>query len=309
MDKELLYRFFSGEASESERIQIRNWADSSPDNMKELLRERNLYTAILLVGKKESFASKARKIWLNRAFFIQAYRYAAVFVGAILLSWIFVNNQKVTYPMQQVTVPMGQYMNMTLADGSTVHLNSGTTIKYPTQFTDDCREVEVDGEAFFQVTHKDNDAPFIVRTFKGSVEVLGTTFNVEAYKNKDTFVTSLLEDYVKVNTGNEQLVLQPNEKASVIHGKLIKSKIEENSYYRWTDGIISFNNITFGALMKEFEKIYGIKIVIRNSDVKNNYCLGKFRRIDGLEYALKVLQVDVPFTYERDFENHIIYIN
>ena len=58
MDKESLYRFFNGTASEAERIQIRNWADASPENMKELLRERKLYTAIVLVGKKESFINQ-----------------------------------------------------------------------------------------------------------------------------------------------------------------------------------------------------------------------------------------------------------
>ncbi|WP_455585023.1 FecR family protein [Bacteroides sp.] len=309
MDKELLYRFFSGTASEAERIQIRNWADASPENMKELLRERNLHTAIILVGKKESFMSKVRQTWYKRTVVIHACRYAAIFVSAVLLSWFIVNLKDDSFPMQQITVPLGQYMNMTLADGSSVYLNSGTTLKYPTKFTDKCRVVEIDGEAFFQIVHTKNNAPFIVRTFKGTVEVLGTKFNVEAYKNKNIFMTSLLEGSVKVETDTEQLILQSNERATVIHDKLIKSKIEDNSYYRWTDGIISFNNITFGSLMTEFEKIYGVKIIIHNSAIENSLCLGKFRRIDGLEYALKVLQVDMPFTYKRDFEKQIIYIN
>ena len=307
MDKESLYRFFNGTASEAERIQIRNWADASPENMKELLRERKLYTAIVLVGKKESFINQ--KTRYKKIKITQFYRYAAVFIGAILLSWFIANLKDETLPIQQITVPLGQYMSMTLADGSNVYLNSGTTLKYPTKFTDDYRTVEIDGEAFFQITHKKNDAPFIVRTFKGTVEVLGTKFNVEAYKNRNKFITSLLEVTVKVSANNQQIILKPNERATLSDGKLIRSKIEDDSYYSWTSGIINFNNITFEALMKEFEKVYGIEIVINNSAIKNNLCLGKFRRIDGLEYALKVLQVDIPFTYQRDFEKHIIYIN
>jgi len=132
---------------------------------------------------------------------------------------------------------------------------------------------------------------------------------VEAYKNRNKFITSLLEGTVKVSANNQQIILKPNERATLSDGKLIRSKIEDDSYYSWTSGIINFNNITFEALMKEFEKVYGIEIVINNSAIKNNLCLGKFRRIDGLEYALKVLQVDIPFTYQRDFEKHIIYIN
>lgn len=307
MDKELLYRFFNGTASEAERIRIRNWAEASPKNMKELLWERKLYTAIVLVGKKESFINQRSKY--KKIKFIQFYRYAAVFIGAMLLSWFIANLKDETLPIQQINVPLGQYMNMTLADGTNVHLNSGTTLKYPTKFTDDYRTVEIDGEAFFQVTHKKNDAPFIVRTFKGTVEVLGTKFNVEAYRDKNRFVTSLLEGIVKVSANNQQMTLKPNERATLFGDKLIRSKIEDSSYYSWTSGIINFNNITFEALMQEFEKIYGIEIVINNTAIKNSLCLGKFRRIDGLEYALKVLQVDIPFTYQRDFEKHIIYIN
>ena len=78
MDKESLYRFFNGTASEAERIQIRNWADASPENMKELLRERKLYTAIVLVGKKESFINQ--KTRYKKIKITQFYRYAAVFI-------------------------------------------------------------------------------------------------------------------------------------------------------------------------------------------------------------------------------------
>ena len=143
MDKESLYRFFNGTASEAERIQIRNWADASPENMKELLRERKLYTAIVLVGKKESFINQ--KTRYKKIKITQFYRYAAVFIGAILLSWFIANLKDETLPIQQITVPLGQYMSMTLADGSNVYLNSGTTLKYPTKFTDDYRTVEIDG--------------------------------------------------------------------------------------------------------------------------------------------------------------------
>ena len=139
MDKESLYRFFNGTASEAERIQIRNWADASPENMKELLRERKLYTAIVLVGKKESFINQ--KTRYKKIKITQFYRYAAVFIGAILLSWFIANLKDETLPIQQITVPLGQYMSMTLADGSNVYLNSGTTLKYPTKFTDDYRTV------------------------------------------------------------------------------------------------------------------------------------------------------------------------
>ena len=90
--------------------------------------------------------------------------------------------------------------------------------------------------------------------------------------------------------------------------KQLKDRTEElsSSQNKLT---IEFNNIRFEDLMGEFEKIYGVRIVINNADLKDNLCLGKFRRIDGLDYALQVLQVDIPFEFQHDFETKTFYIN
>ena len=310
MDKELLYRFFNGTASESERIGIREWAEAAPENMRELLNERKLYTAIILTGKRESFESHKKISWYKRSGFIHIGRYAAVFICAVLLTW-FVSNRmdRTLSAVLQIDVPLGQYMNLTLADGSTVYLNSGTTFRYPKAFTMEVRQVEIDGEGFFQVTHQKKDIPFVVKTSKGDVRVLGTKFNVEAYTEKDRFVTSLFEGKVEVVTETGSLVLDPNEKATLVDGTLKKESLLDQGSYSWTSGIIDFNNIRFGYLMSEFEKIYGVRIIIENPELEDNFCLGKFRRIDGLDYALRVLQVDIPFEFRQDFETQTFYIN
>ncbi len=309
MDRELLYRFFNGTASEVERISIRQWAEAAPENMQELLRERKLYTAIILTGQREAFAPSKSPVWYRRSYFIQWSRYAAIFLCAVLLTWFISNRMDRASSMMQIEIPLGQYMNLTLADGTNVYLNSGTVFKYPTAFVGKVREVEIDGEGFFSVTHQEKDIPFIVKTTKGNVRVLGTKFNVEAYKAKNQFETSLIEGKVEVSAGNERVVLNPNEKALLVGGKLEKAPLHDHSCYSWTGGIIEFNNICFEDLMHEFEKIYGVRIVINNSGLKDNRCLGKFRRIDGLDYALQVLQVDIPFEYEHDFESKTFYIN
>lgn len=148
-----------------------------------------------------------------------------------------------------------------------------------------------------------------MKTSKGDVRVLGTKFNVEAYAEKGGFVTSLIEGKVEVVTETGSLVLAPNEKATLVDGKLKKESLLDRGSYSWTSGIIDFNNIRFGDLMSEFEKIYGVRIVIEDPELEDNFCLGKFRRIDGLDYALRVLQVDIPFEYEQDFETQTFYIN
>ena len=336
MDRELLYRFFNGTASELERISIRKWAEAAPENMQELLKERKLYTAIILTGEREAFTSSKAPVGYKRSYFVRWGQYAAVFLCAVLLTWFVSNRMDRASSIMQIEVPLGQYMNLTLADGTNVYLNSGTVFKYPTAFTGKERKVEIDGEGFFKVTHQENDVPFIVKTSKGNVRVLGTKFNVEAYKEKDQFETSLIEGKVEVIAGDERVILNPNEKVLLVNGKLekeslydsscysflnpnekvllVNGKLEkeslyDSSCYSWTSGIIEFNNIRFEDLMGEFEKIYGVRIVINNADLKDNLCLGKFRRIDGLDYALQVLQVDIPFEFQHDFETKTFYIN
>ncbi len=309
MDRELLYRFFNGTASELERISIRKWAEAAPENMQELLKERKLYTAIILTGEREAFTSSKAPVGYKRSYFVRWGQYAAVFLCAVLLTWFVSNRMDRASSIMQIEVPLGQYMNLTLADGTNVYLNSGTVFKYPTAFTGKERKVEIDGEGFFKVTHQENDVPFIVKTSKGNVRVLGTKFNVEAYKEKDQFETSLIEGKVEVIVGDERVILNPNEKALLVNGKLEKESLYDSSCYSWTSGIIEFNNIRFEDLMGEFEKIYGVRIVINNADLKDNLCLGKFRRIDGLDYALQVLQVDIPFEFQHDFETKTFYIN
>lgn len=309
MDRELLYRFFNGTASELERISIRKWAEAAPENMQELLKERKLYTAIILTGEREAFTSSKAPVGYKRSYFVRWGQYAAVFLCAVLLTWFVSNRMDRASSIMQIEVPLGQYMNLTLADGTNVYLNSGTVFKYPTAFTGKERKVEIDGEGFFKVTHQENDVPFIVKTSKGNVRVLGTKFNVEAYKEKDQFETSLIEGKVEVIAGDERVILNPNEKVLLVNGKLEKESLYDSSCYSWTSGIIEFNNIRFEDLMGEFEKIYGVRIVINNADLKDNLCLGKFRRIDGLDYALQVLQVDIPFEFQHDFETKTFYIN
>ena len=309
MDRELLYRFFNGTASELERISIRKWAEAAPENMQELLKERKLYTAIILTGEREAFTSSKAPVGYKRSYFVRWGQYAAVFLCAVLLTWFVSNRMDRASSIMQIEVPLGQYMNLTLADGTNVYLNSGTVFKYPTAFTGKERKLEIDGEGFFKVTHQENDVPFIVKTSKGNVRVLGTKFNVEAYKEKDQFETSLIEGKVEVIVGDERVILNPNEKVLLVNGKLEKESLYDSSCYSWTSGIIEFNNIRFEDLMGEFEKIYGVRIVINNADLKDNLCLGKFRRIDGLDYALQVLQVDIPFEFQHDFETKTFYIN
>lgn len=212
--------------------------------------------------------------------------------------------------LQTIAVPAGQRINITLPDGTNVWLNARTTIQYPVTFNSSERLVKLDGEAYFDVA-RDETKPFIVQTNKFNVEVLGTKFDVESYSETQQFETALMEGSVKISSltnSNENIMLTPNNKAYLHEGKLRVMPVYDYNPYRWREGLICFKNESFASIMNEFEKYYGININITNQQVQKYLYTGKFRQTDGVDYALRVLQKDIGFTYERDDDKHIIYI-
>lgn len=307
MDKDTLYKYFSHLATDEERRQVRAWVESSPENMQKYMSERAFYDSVTLLAEPE--APAVRRFSLKRVMTVTS-KIAAVAVVTLLLSYVVR-----TYlfppqiPMQELYVPVGKQVNLTLADGTNVWLNSGTRLKYPAIFSGKERRVEIDGEGYFKV-QKDADCPFRVQTDGGVVEVLGTTFNVEAYSSEHNFRTSLLEGSVKITDNrNGEYLLSPDQMAEMqADGSMKISAISDYDAFRWTEGIISLKNDSFESIMKKFEKYYDVTIKIERDNFSGVSYSGKFYHSDGLQYALKVLQRDIDFTYVSEQENHIIYI-
>lgn len=286
-----------------------DWAEASPENYQTFLRERRLWNATLLsysLGQTQT-ATRSR-FSFN---FWQATSIAATIALLISLSWNFLRSDSVdTDERQRVFVPVGQRVQLDLADGTKVWLNSNTTFTYPASFGADTREVELNGEGYFEVA-KDAEKPFIVQTKDYAIRVLGTTFNVYAYANgMDRFETSLLEGAVTVSSltePEESIRLRPNERVVVSEGKLLQLPIADEEHFRWIDGLLCLDDVPFAELVKRLSAYYDTPITIENQQVLGYRCTGKFRQIDGLDHALRVLQKDVRFTYERnDTDNHII---
>lgn len=307
MDKDTLYKYFSHHATDDERREVKAWVESSPENFQEYMSERAFYDSVTLLTEPETPA--VRRFSLKRVMTVTS-KIAAVAVVTLLLSYVVR-----TYlfppqiPMQELYVPVGKQVNLTLADGTNVWLNSGTRLKYPAIFSGKERRVTIDGEGYFKV-QKDAECPFRVQTDGGVVEVLGTTFNVEAYSSEHNFRTSLLEGSVKITDNrNCEYLLLPDQVAEMqADGSMKISAISDYDAFRWTEGIISLKNDSFESIMKKFEKYYGVTIKIECDNFAGVSYSGKFYHSDGLQYALKVLQRDIDFTYVSEQENHIIYI-
>lgn len=149
----------------------------------------------------------------------------------------------------------------------------------------------------------------MVEAFLGTIEVLGTCFNVEAYSTSRQFVTSLMEGSVQLTSREQTVVLKPDQMTIIEAGeRLTVKKITDFEEYSWREGLISFTDASFEEIMKKFEKHYGYEIRILNEKVKEYHCSGKFRLSDGVSYALEVLKEDVDFTYERNKQQSVITI-
>lgn len=313
MEKETLYKFYEGTASLVEEEAIRAWMEASDENKRLFFKERRLYDAMLLLGDetKQKKEIDKRKLSLSslRTEFLKIAAVVAITLGGTYLYQQFPTDNELM-AMQTISVPAGQRVNVTLPDGTNVWLNARTTIKYPISFNSDKRQVVLDGEAYFDVA-KNKKIPFVVHTDKCDVEVLGTKFNIDAYSDRGEFETTLMEGSVKVASvadPSQTLTLAPDSKVLLKDGRLTVVPVDNYNPYRWKEGLICFRNESFVGIMKDFEKYYGINIQVKNKDTLQYFYTGKFRQTDGIDYALRVLQKDIRFTYKRDDENHIIYI-
>lgn len=283
----------------------------SPENERIFFRERKLYDAMILLAGNNTVKGKPEKraIFLRRIA-IEAVKIAAVALIVFGLNRIYPEVEPDVVAMQTIAVPMGQRTNIVLPDGTNVWLNSRSTLQYSASFGRKERKVFLDGEAYMEV-HKDAEKKFIVATDKGDIEVLGTSFNVDAYSDSDVFETSLMEGKLNVKDKNSPahtVQLTPNMKATLIDGKLQVEKITDYDQFSWKEGLISFKNLDVVQIMKKFEKCYGKKIILENAQATKTRHSGKFRQAEGIDYALRILQKDIPMHYIRDEENYIVRI-
>ncbi len=300
-------RYFARQTSPQEEEELKEWVENSEENREVFLKYWHMYDAIhLLHDEPAPRVTSTRRIRMRTL-----YSYAAVAVLVFALGYftsLYISGNATDPAWQEITVPPGQQINLALADGSTVWLNSNTTLRYDPSFYGDTRRVVLDGEAYFEVS-QNKKKPFVVETSLGTIEVLGTSFNVEAYSASERFVTSLMEGAVQLTSQGQSVTLQPYQMAIVQAGEnLLVKRITDFDEYSWREGLICFTDASFEEIMKKFEKHYGYEIRILNEKVKEYHYSGKFRLSDGVNYALGVLQEDVYFTYERDKQQSIITI-
>lgn len=229
-------------------------------------------------------------------------RVAAVLIVALLATNIFFlkknGERQVSAAIEKISTPYGAKTNFTLPDGSVVWLNSGSTLSYPSKFSTN-RPVTLVGEAYFEVAK--NSKPFIVSTDYGDVEVKGTSFNVKAYSDDNSFETTLEEGIVafKVKNTQAEVTLKPGEQVlKTANGYSVKP-VETKYFTSWKDGRLIFYKEPFSSFIKKLERWYNVKIEYADPNLDELWYTGTIE-MESISEVMEMISVAAPISYDFD---------
>lgn len=204
----------------------------------------------------------------------------------------------------ELIVPRGTFFHLVLSDGTKVWLNADSRIKYPVAFGEDKRQVELQGEGYFEVA-KEEDRPFVVSTDRMDVRVLGTTFDVNTYEDQGKVFVVLKEGLVEVLAeGNESRIITPGQMASLnvfdLGAGIQVEKCDVEAYTAWKQGSYSFRNMPLTEMLKQVSRYYDVTIVYEDG-FEEEYYTGDISRDISLESLLSVIEnsTSVSFKLER----------
>lgn len=218
------------------------------------------------------------------------------------------NETKDTYreSYNQLLVPKGRRSQLLLSDGTKVWVNAGTKVIYPRVFGEKKREIYVEGEVYLEVTH-DESRPFYVNTEGFEVKVLGTSFDVYAYKQMPESRVVLVNGSVEIkDQQNRQVRMVPNELVSLEQNNITEKRtVNASDYKAWTEGIMVLNGDYLNILVDRLSLLYGIKIIC-DSSLDNEQIYGKLDLRDDLDEIIDYIKSMIPISARE--ENGVIYL-
>ena len=198
-----------------------------------------------------------------------------------------------------LTTPKGGTYQIALPDGSNVWLNANSTLKYPSRFDGKERVVELEGEAYFDVSQQPSAnsqqasfVPFLVKTNNQTVEVLGTEFNISAYSNDPVTKTTLVEGSVKVSAHavNASTLLKPGEQGLLLHDRIERKTVDTEAYTAWRNGLFVFNETPLEDIMLSLGRWYDVDVVFKDDKLRNEPFVGVIDRFSQVADVLALLE-------------------
>lgn len=334
-DWTLIGKVITGEATPAERQQLENWLAAHPeqqpvvDSLRQLWLTPHAKTDPADQTVAEAFERLQQRIRSQTAPAEKPVRplwswqpwagwAAAASVALVIgfLSWPKWRLTTNSLPLVEHVNPKGTRSQIHLADGSTVWLNADSHLSYPKTFTGSLREVFLEGEAFFTVTHNPKQ-PFVVRLKTGSVRVLGTSFNIRAYAGDSTVETAVVTGRVafisqpvarsqrRMSRGQptppvlDTLFLLPNSKAiqSLTRQSVVARPTVAANQIAWTESKLVFRNTPMGEVAKTLERWYGTPVTLEGELLSQCPLTGTFQN-QSLREVMNLIAMTNRFHYE-----------
>lgn len=311
---DILKDYFYDKCSHEEEIEIQKWLtendnDQVDQRFREIISEiqmedRELSQKAFLKFQEATHPRQVRTLQPKfRRTIHRIQQVAAVlFIPLLLLAGYLLLNKKANTHWNNITVPHGMHQTLTLSDGTRLHVNSGTRVIYPSEFTEDKREIFVSGELFAEVA-KNPDKPFIISAGDVHVQVLGTKFNLRAYGNIETIEVALVEGSVLFKTPTH-----PNElltKGEMIQYNRISQKIVRDTFlanmYKCpakNEGFY-FSNLPLSDIVKELEYYFDTRIIILDQKLADSNYIAYFTNGETLDEILSNLNTDGQMSITR----------
>lgn len=286
--EELLPRYCEGNVSEEEKKMVGAWIHQSEDHYKIAQQMQLIYLAadtisiMDLVNTNNALDKVGTRIRNSqlKVLFMWGQRVAAILFIPLLIAYllqVFIPERQ-DIRMLEVRTNPGMMTSFTLPDGTKVDLNSESSLIYPEKFEGDLRSVRLEGEAFFEVV-KNPEKRFVVTTpHNARVEVLGTSFNMEAFEWDSIVSTTLISGKVAFITKSGQMDMKPGEKL-VYNIQTNRPSIYHTngeSEISWKDGMIIFKKTPFKEAIRMLTKRYNVDFVVSNNKYVNDLFTGSF---------------------------------
>ncbi len=223
--------------------------------------------------------------------------------GKLLYNVADPNQHEILY--NTIFTPRGGQYKVILPDGTNVWLNAASSLYFPTSFTGNERRVKITGEAYFEVA-KNALMPFIVSAGDAEVQVLGTHFNIMAYKDEPVVKTTLLEGSVKFVAANITNTLQPGQQSQFKQGKTrVVSGVDVNEVIAWKNGLFHFENADMETVMLQISRWYDVDVVFKT---KRGFDLlhVDIPRSNKLSEVLKALELSGGATFKIEGKTIIV---
>ncbi|WP_421920273.1 FecR family protein [Marinifilum sp.] len=272
---------------------------------KRVIREIRKYEPSFTMGqKKENLILRLN----SNIYKLTAILIIAIALGSAIYKQNKTKNMNSALAVQYYTTKPGENLKCTLSDGSVIRLNGGSSIQFAKKFTSEKREIKITGEAYCIIA-KDKKRPFVVDLGDYKVEVLGTTFNVNAYQEDQCISIALVEGKVKVHqTKDEQILLKPEEmvtfdKKTQEH---VKSRFDVENVTGWKNKVFVFDNVPILEVLKKLARRYGVTFKTEGLEGTKIRINAKFAD-ESLATILKAISYGTELKFEV-IENNLVKV-